>query len=136
VGPGLESVMTCAMQWRSQGFYPGGMTVFLGAPYIFSTVDTSGAVFFGMGARGRRAPAPWLRHWCNVLRDPVHANPESRDWETDPGLQSLAGTIRGIMNELSETHPSGFIKYTRMDMTKFRELVEMVRSAVQKKIRI
>jgi hypothetical protein len=37
------------------------------------------------------------------------------------------------MNELSETHPSGFIKYTRMDMTKFRELVEMVRSAVQKK---
>jgi hypothetical protein len=41
--------------------------------------------------------------------------------------------MRGIMNELSETHPSGFIKYTRMDMTKFRELVEMVRSAVQKK---
>jgi hypothetical protein len=37
------------------------------------------------------------------------------------------------MNELSEMHPSGFIKYTRMDMTKFRELVEMVRSAVQKK---
>jgi hypothetical protein len=70
---------------------------------------------------------------CNVLRDPIHANPESRDLETDPGLQSLAGTMRGIMNELSETHPLGFIKYTRMDMTKFRELVEMVRSAVQKK---
>jgi hypothetical protein len=34
---------------------------------------------------------------------------------------------------LSETHPSGFIKYTRMDMIKFRELVEMVRSAVHKK---
>jgi hypothetical protein len=44
-----------------------------------------------------------------------------------------AGTMRGIMNELSETYPSGFIKYTRMDMTKFRKLVEMVRSAVQKK---
>jgi hypothetical protein len=42
-----------------------------------------------------------------------------------------AGTMRGTMNELSETYPSGFIKYTRMDMTKFRELVEMMRSAVQ-----
>jgi hypothetical protein len=41
--------------------------------------------------------------------------------------------MRGIMNELSETHPSGFIKYARMDMIKFRELVEMMRSAVQKK---
>jgi hypothetical protein len=37
------------------------------------------------------------------------------------------------MNELSETHLSGFIKYTRMDMTKFGELVEMVRSVVQKR---
>jgi hypothetical protein len=45
----------------------------------------------------------------------------------------VAGTMRGIMNELSETYPSGFIKYTRRNMTKFRELVEMVRSAVQKK---
>jgi hypothetical protein len=116
VGPALESLMTCAMQWRSQGFDPGGMTIFLGAPYIFSTVDTRGAVFFGMGARGRRAPcplAPPLVQCAPGSRDPVHANPESRDWETDPGLQSLAGTIRGIMNELSETHPSGFIKYTR-----------------------
>jgi hypothetical protein len=109
------------------------MRVFLGAPYIFSTVDTSGAVFLAWAPGGAAPLPPWLRHWRNVLRDPVHANPESRDWETDPGLQSLAGTMRGIMNELSETHPSGFIKYTRMDMTKFRELVEMVRSAVQKK---
>jgi hypothetical protein len=45
-------------QWRSQGFDPGGMRIFLGAPYIFSTVDTRGAVFFGMGARGGAAPLP------------------------------------------------------------------------------
>jgi hypothetical protein len=31
---------------------------------------------------------------CIVLRDPVDANPESRDWETDPGLQSLSTLFR------------------------------------------
>jgi hypothetical protein len=34
------------------------MRIFLGAPYIFSTVDTRGAVFFGMGAGGGGAPRP------------------------------------------------------------------------------
>jgi hypothetical protein len=37
----------------------------------------------------------WARDWnpYNDMyiapRDPVHANPESRNWEIDPGLQSL-----------------------------------------------
>jgi hypothetical protein len=30
---------------------------------------------------------------CIVLRDPVHANPESRDWEIGPGLQSTADNV-------------------------------------------
>jgi hypothetical protein len=111
-----------------------GHESFLGAPYMFLTVDTGGAVFFGMGARGRRAPCP--------LAPPlVQCAPGSRPRQSRiPGLGNRPGiaiptwyTVRGIMNELSKTHPSGFIKYTRMDMTKFRELVEMVRSAVQKK---
>jgi hypothetical protein len=57
----------------------------------------------------------WVRDWnpymCIVLRDPVHANPESRDWEIGPGLQSLvtipvadSGIIRPII-VLSEALP-------------------------------
>jgi hypothetical protein len=40
------------------------------------------------------------------------------------------------MAELLETHPAVFISYTRMDLTTFRELVEMALPGLQRKDKI
>jgi hypothetical protein len=35
-----------------------------------------------------------------VFRDPVNANPESRDWENGPGLQSLLDSVLSLLEEI------------------------------------